>query len=65
MNPATLMTNALYARLTAWVEKHYRDRLSETDFADPALLDEGRTALDALTQMLALGSIYPFQRRDG
>ncbi len=64
VNPATLMNDKLYARLTAWVEKHYRDQLSEADLADPALLLECRAALDALTQILALGSVYPFQRVD-
>jgi succinylarginine dihydrolase len=61
VNPATLMNDALHARLTAWVEAHYRDRLIEADLADVALLNECRTALDELTQILALGSIYPFQ----
>ncbi|MRA81805.1 hypothetical protein GH819_29020, partial [Bacillus thuringiensis] len=33
------------------------------DLADPALLDEARGALDALTQILNLGGgFYPFQR---
>jgi succinylarginine dihydrolase len=44
------------------VEKHYRDQLPEADLIDPALLTECRTALDELTQILALGSVYPFQR---
>ncbi|MCY7386841.1 MAG: N-succinylarginine dihydrolase [Burkholderiales bacterium] len=61
VNPATLINDALYSRLNVWVEKHYRDRLSETELADPSLLDECRTALDELTQILALGSVYPFQ----
>ena len=61
VNPATLMNDNLYARLTAWVEKHYRDQLSEPDLADPALLMESRAALDELSQILALGSVYPFQ----
>ncbi len=61
VNPATLMNDALHARLTAWVEKHYRDRLVESDLGDVALLNECRAALDELTQILALGSIYPFQ----
>lgn len=61
VNPATLMNDALYSRLASWVEKHYRDRLIEADLADVALLNECRTALDELTQILALGSIYPFQ----
>ena len=61
VNPATLMSDVLYGRLTAWIGKHYRDRLGETELGDPALLIECRTALDALTQILALGSVYPFQ----
>ena len=61
VNPATLINDDLYKRLTAWVERHYRDRLGEAELADPALLDESRAALDELTQILALGSVYPFQ----
>jgi len=48
--------------LETWVKAHYRDRLVFADLADPALLDESRTALDRLTQLLGLGSIYDFQR---
>jgi succinylarginine dihydrolase len=47
------------------VRAHYRDALAPEDLADPKLLDESRTALDALTQLLGLGSIYPFQRDAG
>jgi succinylarginine dihydrolase len=61
-NQAVLMDDALYTNLTRWVEDHYRDRLTEADLADPQLLIENQTGLDALTQMLCLGSIYPFQR---
>jgi succinylarginine dihydrolase len=61
-NQATLMKDALYNELVAWVNQHYRDRLTESDLADPALLDESRTALDQLTRILQLGSVYPFQR---
>ncbi len=61
VNPATLMNDALYAKLTAWVEKHYRDQLGDSDLGDPTLLDECRAALDELTRILALGSVYPFQ----
>jgi succinylarginine dihydrolase len=45
-----------------WVTRHYRDRLTGDDLADPALLLETRTALDELTRLLALGSVYDFQR---
>jgi len=61
-NQNALMNDALYGSLTQWVEKHYRDRLTEADLADPQLLVENRTALDELTQIMNLGSIYPFQR---
>lgn len=62
VNPRVLLDDALYAALTAWVQRHYRDRLAADDLADPALLHETRTALDELTQLLALGPVYPFQR---
>jgi succinylarginine dihydrolase len=48
--------------LTSWVERHYRDRLSPADLADPALLTETRSALDELSALLGLGAIYDFQR---
>ncbi len=56
------LTPLLYSQLGAWAAKHYRDRLSPADLADPALADESRTALDELSQILKLGSIYSFQR---
>lgn len=48
--------------LDAWVDRHYRDELGPEDLADPALAEENRVALDELTQLLNLGSVYPFQR---
>jgi succinylarginine dihydrolase len=63
VNPGVIMTAPLYDTLVQWVDKHYRDRLSEADLADPQLLDECRTALDELTGILKLGSVYPFQRQ--
>ncbi|ETX12609.1 succinylarginine dihydrolase [Marinomonas ushuaiensis DSM 15871] len=62
INPATLMNNALFERLNLWIDKHYRDELREADLADPQLLIESRNALDELTQIMNLGSIYDFQR---
>jgi succinylarginine dihydrolase len=52
----------LYARLVAWVTRHYRDRLVPSDLADPDLAREGMSALDELTGILSLGSVYDFQR---
>lgn len=49
-------------QLESWVERHYRDELTFDDLADPALGEESNRALDELTQLLGLGSIYPFQR---
>ena len=62
INPAVLMSKKLFERLDQWVDKHYRDRLDSHSLADPQLLVESRTALDELTVILNLGSIYPFQR---
>ncbi|PYG77301.1 MULTISPECIES: N-succinylarginine dihydrolase [unclassified Pseudomonas] len=63
VNQGVIMTAPLYDTLGGWVDKHYRDRLSDADLADPQLLVECRTALDELTQILKLGSVYPFQRQ--
>ena len=61
MNAGVLLNDALYAALNAWVDRHYRDRLTAAELADPRLLDESRTALDELSRILNLGSVYPFQ----
>jgi succinylarginine dihydrolase len=61
VNQGVIMTAPLYDTLTQWVDKHYRDRMSESDLADPQLLLECRTALDELTRHLNLGAVYPFQ----
>ncbi|NRA21657.1 MAG: N-succinylarginine dihydrolase [Oceanospirillaceae bacterium] len=61
-NQATFINDRLYGRLNTWVAAHYRDRISEADLADPQLLLESRAALDELTQILQLGSVYPFQQ---
>ncbi|WP_035387382.1 N-succinylarginine dihydrolase [Ferrimonas senticii] len=62
VNPHCLIDRAQHQRLSAWVDKHYRDRISFDDLRDVALLNESQQALDELTQLLHLGSIYPFQR---
>ncbi len=56
------LNNDLYKKLTAWVEKHYWDDLQLNDLGDPALLESSCAALDDLTQILKLGSLYQFQR---
>ena len=61
VNPHTLMNENLFNSLNTWLDKHYRDQLLIDDLRDPQLLIESRTALDELTQLLKLGSVYPFQ----
>jgi succinylarginine dihydrolase len=60
--PGVWINDTLFGRLDGWIEKHYRDRLAPADLTDPSLLLESRTALDELTQILGLGSLYDFQR---
>lgn len=62
VKPAVMMNDTLFATLNDWVDRYYRDRLTQVDLADPQLLREGREALDRLTQILRLGSVYPFQQ---
>ncbi|MFO1282750.1 MAG: N-succinylarginine dihydrolase [Burkholderiales bacterium] len=54
--------DALAGALDRWIRRHYRERLVPADLADPDLLDESRRALDELTGLLRLPSIYDFQR---
>ncbi|MFM2484205.1 N-succinylarginine dihydrolase [Celerinatantimonas yamalensis] len=62
VNPNTLLDDTLFNTLNQWVDKHYRDRLSFDDLKDPSLITESYTALDELTYILKLGSVYPFQQ---
>lgn len=62
VTPNVLMSDSLFERLNQWVDKHYRDELHVDELRDPSLLTESRSALDELTQILKLGSVYPFQR---
>lgn len=54
-------TEALDRSLVAWVERHYRDRLAPSDLRDPLLHRETMSALDELTRILEIGSVYDFQ----
>jgi len=62
VNPHFVFNDQLFSRLNHWVDKHYRDELRSEDLADPNLLNESRTALDELTQIMAIGSFYEFQQ---
>ena len=56
------LNETLYQQLVDWVERHYRDRLILKDLLDPLLIQESYTALDELTHILKLGTIYNFQK---
>ena len=62
VNPAVMMNDSLFVTLNEWVDRHYRDNLTQHDLGDPQLLTEGREALDELTKLLNLGNIYSFQQ---
>ena len=57
-----VLNDALVGTLQDWVRKHYRDRVMPEDLGDPLLMEESFAALDELTQILKLGSIYDFQQ---
>jgi succinylarginine dihydrolase len=60
-NHGVLLTDELHAKLVAWINRHYRDRMADADLLDPELPLEVCTALDELTGILNLGRVYPFQ----
>lgn len=60
--PGCRYSPSQHARLEAWVRRHYRETLDPSELADPQLLRESLAALDELTGILGVGSIYEFQR---
>ncbi|MDZ4762875.1 MAG: N-succinylarginine dihydrolase [Alphaproteobacteria bacterium] len=62
LSGTALLDETRVSALEDIVRKHYRDRLAASDLADPALLAEGRTALDEISGVLGLGAIHDFQR---
>lgn len=61
-HPGVFLTEEKLQALLSWVNRYYRDKVSLDDLIDPKLLTETQSALDALTQILELGSIYDFQK---
>jgi succinylarginine dihydrolase len=51
-----------FSELEHWADRHYRESLVMGDFLDPSFREEVEVALDELTQILGLGSIYAFQK---
>lgn len=62
MNAGVRLTPERHARMIEWVDRHYPETLAASELADPQLLRRSRAALDELTRLLNLGSIYDFQR---
>lgn len=63
LGAGVVLDEARLASLEGVVRRFYRDRLTIADLGDPALLEEGRAALDAFSRVLELGSVYEFQRQ--
>lgn len=62
VHDGVIMSHEKISILENWVNTHYRDRLSLADLGDPKFLQESRSALDDLTQILGLQNLYDFQR---
>ncbi|MCM2679760.1 N-succinylarginine dihydrolase [Echinimonas agarilytica] len=62
VNQACLMSETKIAALEQCIKRYYRDRVEVADLADMTFIQECHEALDQLTQLLDLGSIYPFQQ---
>ena len=58
--PQFTFTPALHVALDAWVQKHYRDRITQADLADPQLAEEALAACDALETVLGIQGLYAF-----
>jgi len=62
LNPKMLLDERLYQRLADSIMSHYRSNLTPEDLADSTLYQEQCAALDELTTIFNLGSLYSFQR---
>lgn len=61
MHQGVIFNDQLDQQLATWITKHYREHLAPDELCDPDLLSESRDALDELTRLLGLGTIYDFQ----
>lgn len=56
--PGGVYTDTLGGYIKAWVEKHYRDRLTAEDLRDPAFAEEVQAALFELQDILKMPGLY-------
>ena len=61
-NQNFILNQERFSLLEGWVSEHYRDRLAVEDLGDPQFCVEVMAAMDALTQILQMGSFYDFQK---
>jgi succinylarginine dihydrolase len=61
MDQRFMLDDSKAAALEAWIARCYPDQIAADDLADVALHRQCLTALDELTQLLDLGSLYSFQ----
>ncbi len=57
-----LLDDTKITRLEDWVKAHYRDRITPDDLRDPELMEESFAGMQALTDLLAMGAFYDFQK---
>ncbi len=57
-----LLDKKKFGLIESWINKRYRDHLHVDDLKDYELFKESRQALDELTQILNIGSVYAFQK---
>lgn len=58
VNPRFLMNEHTLGLLEVWVQKYYRDRLTQENFLDKGFRDSCAQALDELAQLLDLPDLY-------
>jgi succinylarginine dihydrolase len=59
LNGRVLLDEDLYTELKAWIEAHYRSRLSFSDLQDPQFYEACHRAFTALAQLLQIPTIQP------
>lgn len=58
IHPGVILTDAKYDALVAWVNKHYRDRLSLEDLRDPAFIPELNACYEDLERIVGMPGLY-------
>jgi succinylarginine dihydrolase len=62
MHQGVILTDDLFETLDHWIDQFYRSELTIKDLASKDFINQSLEALDSLTSILKLGSIYPFQQ---